>query len=277
MESMRRPSRGQLTGHGAPKRFADARDMTRISQKERERVYLRLLQRLRPEVPAGVPEEPEPPDFAFRVGDSILGIEVTEYHNPQRDGRRPLQEQDALRRRAIEIAYDTFRASDTRALDVSVLFRPVSEFSKGDVTRIASALARVVAATPTASWEQVRLDASQAKLPDPVSTVFITEVPQEASGRWKHVFASSVHSVTPEDIHREIRRKEVGTGGYSPNIAELWLLIVQDYESRAHAAELTAEATEHVYETVFARVLFLNIFQNRVADLPVRREGAGAA
>jgi len=251
--------------------------MTRTAQKERERAYLRLLQRLRADVPSGVPEEPEPPDFAFEAGASLLGLEVTEYHNPRRAGRRPLQEQDSLRRRAIEIASETFRASDARTLEVSVLFRPASEFSKADVSRIASALAAAVAASSTSLWVQVRLDGWPAKLPDPISTVFITEVPQDAPGRWKHVFASSVHSVTPEDIYREIRRKEAAIGGYPPIIAESWLLIVQDYQSRAHAAELTAEATSHVYETAFARVLFLNVFQNHVAELPVRRPGAGAA
>lgn len=251
--------------------------MTRTAQKERERAYLRFLQRLRADVPSGVPQEPEPPDFTFGVGASLLGIEVTEYHNPQRVGRRPLQEQDSLRRRAIEIASETFRASDSRTLEVSVLFRPASEFSKADVSRIASALSAVVVATRTEQWAQVRLDSWPAKLPDPISTVFITEVPRDAPGRWKHVFASSVHSVTSEDIYREIRRKEAGIDGYPPGIAESWLLIVQDYQSRAHAADLAAEATGHVYETAFARVLFLNIFQNRVVELPVRRPGAGAA
>lgn len=56
--------------------------MTREIQKRTERAILDLYIEMRGIAGAGVRPGPEPPDFLLKHGDELIGIEITEYHDP---------------------------------------------------------------------------------------------------------------------------------------------------------------------------------------------------
>jgi hypothetical protein len=53
-----------------------------VPDKNLERYYLKTLRKVVNDVPAGDPEEPEPPDFLLVADYGRVGIEMTTFHLP---------------------------------------------------------------------------------------------------------------------------------------------------------------------------------------------------
>ncbi len=252
--------------------------MTRESKKERELRHLRLFQRLCPEAPQSSPESGERPDFTFSASSGRVGIEVTEYFRPHRPNpnlrvSRPLQEQDALKNRVVARAKELCELNYGIRARVQLLFRSLEVVDGRQIESLASAISELIGTLPLSSEHQRYAPSRELRFPSPLTTVFAQTVPADREPFWEVVAAGSVRLLTPADIRSLVRTKEEKLVQYRRDLSEIWLLIAQDYWSRASYAELSDEAVREVYQSHFHRVFFLRVFQSECVDLPVAHLG----
>jgi hypothetical protein len=250
--------------------------VTRESKKEREVRYVRLFQRLRADAPQAEPSPGERPDFTIAIPGGIVGLEVTEYYrphvpNPNLRHSRPLQEQDALKNQIAERAQELFSAKFDRRVRVQLLFRPLDIVDGREVEELATAIADLVGSLPLIE-EHVRFVPSREhSFPRQLTTVFAQVVAPDRYSYWEVVAAGSVVLLEPAHIIAIVLDKDSKLRNYRRDLAEAWLLIVQDYWSRASYAELSPEALNTIYESGFARIYFLRVFQSECVSLAVRQ------
>lgn len=248
--------------------------MTRNSKKERELAHLRRFQRVVAESPQGDPLIGERPDFVLPSPDGLVGIELTEYFRPHVPGLRPLQEQDSLKNAFVNHAKRSYENKFDSRLRVQVLFRPRHDIYRKHLSGLAERLADTLgqlALTP--DEHRMFVSTKEIRFPEPVSTIFARIVSTEDVSRWEVVAAGSVRPLSPDDLSAIIEEKDNKRLRYRGDISEVWLLIVQDWWSRASYAELTVAAQEAVYRTGFKRVYFLDVFRGHCTELHVEAQG----
>jgi hypothetical protein len=248
--------------------------VTRESKKERELRYIGLLQRLSPISPRSQAEPGERPDFTFAEPTGRVGVEVTEYYrphvpNPNLSYNRPLQEQDALRDRIIGRARDLFAQRFGRPVRVQALFRPADVVDGRQVESLAASIAELVGTLPLSAEHQRFAPSQETPFPSPLTTLYAQTISPDRASTWEVVAAGAMRMLDPGHVLAIIREKEAKLSQYRGDLAEMWLLIVQDYWSRASYGDLSEEARSTVYSTHFHRVLFLRVFQSECVNLEV--------
>jgi hypothetical protein len=146
-----------------------------MPDKLRERFYLDLLRRALPEIPADVPEEPEPPDFLFRTGNGSLGIEFTLFHLSPAPGQRPHQERQSLKDRIVSLAQRLHQEAGGPALYVGVYFNENYAIDKKDTARLAREIAGSVLRAPTPPSIQEPVDIPWGQRPEETIRIHLME------------------------------------------------------------------------------------------------------
>lgn len=119
-----------------------------MPDKSRERYYLEALRTALPDLPTGEPLQAEPPDFILQGSGGTLGIEITAFHLPTPEGKRPYQERRSLKDRIVHLAERIHHDAGGPALYVMVHFNEYVELDKKDIQPLANAIAASVLNAP---------------------------------------------------------------------------------------------------------------------------------
>lgn len=240
-----------------------------MPNKGRERFYLDRLQACSIGLPDGDPRDSESPDFLIGVGPSV-GVEFTEFHLPAQPGERPHQEVQSLQEQVIAIAERAHASAGGRALYVHAIFGQHGRLAKGTVRQIGEALAGALLSYPVPrSMADACVEIPRALLPREIAHVRVHGSVDGADHLWQCGYASWVAPVTVAHVQAEIDRKGRRAPLARQKCERLWLVIVQDLSTEAHACELTEAARLGPYRHPFDRLLWLEPHAPSVVDLGI--------
>lgn len=239
-----------------------------MPDKKRERYYLSRLHACVPDLPAGDPKEPEPPDFVLIEDGHRLGIELTTFYLPPEPGKRPHQERQSLKERIVAEAAALHSQAGGPALYVQVIFHERQKLQKRDIQPFSRELADAILAYPVPQhitepdvkipWEHKPKWAGVIRVHGSVDGT--DKLWQADAGGW-------VAEITIEHISNVIRSKSNREPLARIQCDELWLVIVNDNFSRAAQAEISAEALNALYKGPFDRLMWLLPHVPRAIDL----------
>jgi hypothetical protein len=228
-----------------------------MPDKQRERWYFEALRRALPEIPAGTPEEPEPPDFVVGDGSQRLGLELTVFHLPPAVGERPHQEQQSLKDHIVSAAEAIHADWGGPALYVSIYFDPHRVLTKKNIQPLSREIASSIlrAPSPRSMREPVELEWGQR--PQGISGVQIHPSVDGHDKLWHADSGGWVADITSTHIARIVAAKSRVASLARGRCDRLWLVVVHDLFSRAAPAELTTDAAEATYHGPFDRLIWL--------------------
>jgi hypothetical protein len=241
-----------------------------VPDKRRERYYLDALRRALPEVPAGQPTEPEPPDFLFHTETDRLGVELTAFHLPPAEGEFAHQARQALKERIVEIADRLHHEAGGPALYVSVHFSHHASITKRDVQPMARAIAYAVLAAPAPLSISEPVELPWGSRPDFVWAIRIHPSVKGRDRLWHADAGGMVADIAPDHVSRVVLAKARNAPLARARCDRLWLVIVNDAFSHAAPAEITTAALEATYSGPFDRLIWLLPHVPKALDLRVR-------
>jgi len=109
-------------------------------KREKEKVVFERFRQVCADLPAGAIEHDDEPDFRVREADRCLGVEITEYFHPLLPGVPPLQQQEALEERVIELIRSAAIERGCPPVWVDIDFAREARIKKNDVSKIAVAI-----------------------------------------------------------------------------------------------------------------------------------------
>jgi hypothetical protein len=238
-----------------------------MPNKERERFYLERLRSCSIRLPDGETRESESPDFLIFAKET-LGVEFTEFHLPAGPGERPHQEVQSLQEQVVDIAEDAHTSAGGSALYVHVIFGRHGRLAKRSVHQIGETLAGVLLSFPVPqSIRECSVDIPRTLLPPEIALVRVHGSVDGVDDLWQCGYGSWVAPVTVLHVQNEIDRKRQKEPLARRKCDRLWLVIVQDIGTEAHACELSDAAQVGPYEHPFDRLLWLEPHAPSAVDL----------
>ena len=238
-----------------------------MPNKEREHFYLQQLRSCSIGLPDGETHDSESPDFLVFANET-LGVEFTEFHLPAGPGERPYQEVQSLQEQVIRIAEDAHASAAGPALYVHVIFGPHGRLAKRTVRQIGETLADALLSFPVPrSIRDGSVDVPRTLLPPEIAHVSVHGSVDGIDRLWQCGYGSWVAPVTAQHIQNEIDRKRRNVSLSRRKCERLWLVIVQDLGTEAHACELTDAAQHGPYQHPFDRLLWLEPHAPSAVDL----------
>jgi hypothetical protein len=237
-----------------------------MPNKERERFYLERLRACSIGLPDGEARDSESPDFLLDAGPT-LGVEFTEFHLPAGPDERPHQELQSLQEQVIAIAENAHTSAGGPALYVHAIFGRHGRLAKRTVRQIGEALAHALLsyAVPRSRGEAIVIP--RALLPREIAHVDVHRSVNGVDRLWQCGYGSWVAPLTAVHIQTEIDRKRRTAPLARRKCERLWLVIVQDLSTEAHACELTEAARLGPYRHPFDRLLWLEAHAPSAVDL----------
>jgi hypothetical protein len=235
-----------------------------MANKYLERWYIEQLRRAIPDFPSGTVHGDESPDFLVQSDQRKVGIEVTVFHWPAPDGKRPHQEEQALKDRAVATAAKIHAEAGGPALYVTVYFvRPIG-FAKRNVREQGDAIARAVLdSAPPRSLDEPAVRVPWDRLPSRVSEITVRASVHDRDRLWSADASGWVAPVDPSHIQAVLERKTVMASRALGKCQELWLVIVNDEFSRGAPVELPKASGQAVYDHPFHRLFWLEPHRQR--------------
>ena len=238
-----------------------------MPNKERERFYLQRLRACSIGLPDGEARDSESPDFLIFAKET-LGVEFTEFHLPTGPSERPHQEVQSLQEQVVDIAEDAHASAGGPALYVHVIFGRHGRLAKRTVRQIGETLADVLLSFPVPrSMSDGSVDVPRTLLPPEIGHVRVHGSVDSVDRLWQCGYGSWVAPVTAPHIQTEIDRKRRKALLARRKCDRLWLVIVQDLGTEAHACELTDAAQVGPYEHPFDRLLWFEPHTPSAVDL----------
>jgi hypothetical protein len=242
-------------------------ETTLMPNKHRERFYLERLRSCSIGLPPGEAHDSESPDFLIFANET-LGVEFTEFHFPADPGERPYQEIQSLQEQIVDIAEHVHTSVGGPALYVNVIFGRHGRLAKRTVHQIAEALAAALLSFPVPlSIHDGSVDISRTLLPAEIAHVRVLGSIDGVDRLWQCGYGSWVAPVTVSQVQNEIDRKRRKEPLARKKCDLLWLVIVQDIGTEAHACKLSDAAQEGRYEHPFDRLLWLEPHTPSAVDL----------
>jgi hypothetical protein len=239
-----------------------------MAKKRLERWYLERLERAVPDFPSGTVQDDETPDFVVLSARGTIGVEVTVFHWPPSDGKRPHQEEQALKDRAVAIADMVHTEAGGPALYVTVSFASMISFAKRDLRDQGEAIARAVLDTVAPlSLDDPAVSVPWDRLPPGVSHITIRASVNGRDRLWSADAGGWVAPVQPIHIQAVIQRKAAMVSRARAKCDELWLVVVNDEFSRAAPVELSNDSGQAVYDHPFDRLFWLEPHRQRAWEL----------
>jgi hypothetical protein len=213
-----------------------------MPNKERERFYLQQLRACSIGLPDGETRDSESPDFLI-FAETTLGVEFTEFHLPAGPGERPHQEVQSLQEEVITIAEKSYASGGGPALYVHAIFGRHGRLAKQTVRQIGDALADALLSYPVPRAPGgVGVKIPRELLPREIAHVHVHGSVDGVDHLWQCGYGSWVAPLTPAHIQTEIERKRRKAPLARQKCERVWLVIVQDIGTEAHACELTDAA-----------------------------------
>jgi len=238
-----------------------------MPDKQLERFYLQQLRSCLIDLPDGETRHSESPDFLIFANET-LGVEFTAFHLPAGAGERPYQEVQSLQKQIVNIAEDAHASAGGSALYVHVIFGRHGRLTKGTVRQIGETLADVLLSFPVPrSIRDGGVDIPRALLPAEIARVRVHSSVDGVDRLWQCGYGSWVAPVMVSHIQNEIDRKQRTEPLARKKCDRLWLVIVQDIATEAHACELSDAGRLGSYRHSFDRLLWLEPHAPLAVDL----------
>ena len=118
--------------------------MTDKQKKQKERRYLMRFKEVCSAFPDGEVRDCERPDFIISRTEGDLGIEITQLFQTPAPSKRPLQEQESLRKRIVDEAQSQYNLLGNRPIWVTIYFNHNYLLKKRDVKALGDKVAGIV-------------------------------------------------------------------------------------------------------------------------------------
>lgn len=213
----------------------------------------------------------EAPDMVIRVGQDLVGVELTEIFTtgPSPAGTFPLQARESLAQRIVARASEIYRESGAQHANVSVHFNPGADLRTLNRDETAARLAAFVAAqalTPD-QYVQWRPDYVTSPLPEAITFVNMLGVPEPRMAHWSSPSAGWVAPLTREILQARVDEKAALLPKYRERAKTNWLVLVSD---GARPSQFFDPPTREHASTVvspFDRTFYFARFKNLVIEL----------
>jgi hypothetical protein len=184
----------------------------------------------------------ERPDALLRLGDKLVGVEVTAINEAVPRRTASPQWWTAQAHRIVSAAQTVFENRQPTALIVRFGFSPAwnPESKRTENFKLPDQLSDVVERALSGPPPYLRSgDPITLKDPHPdVSWAYIARAGQELGGNWAPNIAGSVQRASADDIQATVARKDVNVRVYRESAPEAWLLIDCDLTGQEVALDV---------------------------------------
>ena len=246
-----------------------------MTKKELELHWLESARKIRPDLFGGEIESREAPDFLLVRDGRRLGVELTRYSNPNRDGEPIPEEQTGLRQKVMALARSQFAKRSESRLRVGVVFNPSQVLRAGRVRTIAEEIACHLLSHLDSAPEWSRLqwkpadDPHTPEIPE-VSSVFASVVPSVANTHWYPAQAGWVSEADHNELTRIVHSKDAKVKLYRKACETVMLLIVFDGSPHwGRAMHAPVAPVSFSVATSFDLICCLDVLEKRLVVVPV--------
>jgi hypothetical protein len=225
-----------------------------MRQSEKMRWERILLDAFLPSSGLAVPEKiihHDKPDFILNVDGLRLGLEITEIVTPL------YREQEALRSRMLRLASDLWIQGGLPPLRASVYFNNQHPLRRSDMLPVAQLLVAAAQLGLPVEGEMRRIEAGIGNgrhLPNQVLSIGLACLPAKLRTHWVPSDSGFVPALTPEQLQKEIDRKERQRHDYSQDIEQCWLLLCVDGFCLSSMFDLDPACDDYPFTSGFDRV-----------------------
>jgi hypothetical protein len=243
-----------------------------MSARDQEFRYFEAFLRARPDLQLTSFVHSDSPDFLAYSERKKVGVEVTRF-SPQTHKASPNpEEQDSLRRRTMDLAYQAYRATGGAPLHVQATFSPYQRLTKGRVTALAREMVSFLSnhSRPLLVYDRADFThwVGDEFLPELTSLTAFRVSTEEHSG-WHAGQSGWVRHADERDIRRVVSGKESRITTYRAHCEELWLVIVFELLGGDTYVRPPATPLEFGVATNFDRVFCLAPIGSVCVDVPV--------
>lgn len=245
-----------------------------LSKKDIETIYFERFRSAFVNFPSGRIEPTEEPDFLIHRQGSVLGVEITELHREPESGKRPMQADEAMRRRVVARAQEIYETSGQPPVNVSAFINDSIRIEKSEVEPLANALFSIVVRNlpgPNSSREEQYDWTNRSYFPEVLHTVSVHRLDAITKSFFSCPGATWVGDLTPADVARALSSKESKYAAYRRQCEEAWLVINADLGSMSTWFEVDERSLLTPYQTNFDRLFVYLHFSAKVIELPTCR------
>jgi len=246
--------------------------------KQRERATIEaFLRSMHYPVSCLVRSDRERPDALVRIGDELIGVEVTTVSEAAPRQTIAPQKWSSEAVRIVRAAQESFEKQDAATLVVRLELCPAwNPPGRSDFRRVADEFAAIARRAITTPPPFIR-PGEPIELRDPhpdVCWAYIDRTHPELGGHWAPSFAGQVLRVSAEDIKATVARKEPEIAAYRQVANTVWLLIDCDLSGQGICLDVP-EPCFHI-NTSFDRVFCCGFGMWQWIELPVTKPAMGA-
>jgi hypothetical protein len=244
-----------------------------MNEKEYERICLdRFLGEIKI-IPDSV-EAPKPPapDFLIRFGSDVIGVEVTRLLPDSKGKRDTPQRQNSLRRRAMDLARDSYYEKNGHPLHVSAHFIGSISLEDNQLPGLAARLADFIAS------RAYRLEIHQGEVMEPckytnklpeVAGLSLYRVTTPDSGAWSPSGSFWYRCALESDILPVLAKKEQKLNNYKAFSSKVWLLVIVENIEAGELISAEPSTMPFSVRSDFNRVYALNSISGKVSQIEV--------
>lgn len=226
-------------------------------QKQRERFLLgRFIAASK--IDAKIVEERESPDFIIRVGEGLVGVEVTELFITQGGNGSTPQAQEAISSQIAVKAQRLYKVASGPPAHVNFCFGPGQDLRALKRDETAKMLCDYVLGLKLSLWQRVdwRPEELDGPVPCEVSFIHALGVPSFDMAHWGVARAGWIAPLNPIPLQERIDEKAKRLQKYQAAIAENWLLIVADAMKPSSQIEVQPDFDSYAVQSPFSRTFF---------------------
>lgn len=244
--------------------------MTRLAQKERERLYLDRMRGLLGDFPIGMVQDHEKPDFLVHDPRGVVGIEITELHHEPDGQPIPQQGREAVREQLAQRAKAIYDAAGHPAVDCSVHLKDIS-LRGSEIGPLAAAIAELAKRNmPSASeffrWEE-NDGMHRAHFPDEIDYIRVARYPGLTESFFSAPGSTWVEQLGLSHIGSVLGAKEPSYAVYRKHCTAAWLVILVDGHRMSTWFDDAEQVRAATFRTRFERVFVLRNFNSELIEL----------
>lgn len=242
--------------------------MKLIDSKKREKLFYELLNERYGPFPE--PEHADSPDFLIHFHNQTLGVECTEIYSREKTNGISLKQQEERKDRIIENAKQFVIKNNIPPIHITVMFSESIEKEREGILTIE--LIKAVINNYPAKGEMNDVEGWEdggKVLPDEIKHIYIANIPGYKNHVWHFMEVWCPETDFTEQLQSEIDRKSEKVANYLKKCDECWLIVSALGFSRSTAFKPSKEMLEHIYNSPFERVFFVEAFSRDIVELKV--------
>lgn len=234
---------------------------TSINQTTGERLQLDRFLEIFPAAPVGRVEKSVHPDFVVTTSKGVIGIELTQLHQVERNRNFQPREIDAFKDKIVGLAKDIYSSCNAIPLEVGVHFSG-TPLSNVEIT--ARKLVGVIQELASGNEVSRVVTHDDIDMPQEFSVIRIIKRPSYANCLWSVSSARWLPVLDVSQIQTRIAQKNEKIGKYKESADELWLLLVIDQEYLSSFFEVRDSMLAHTYNSAFSKTILFSYMSKRL-------------